>query len=785
MKKLDVRLLRLIKNSKGQFISIAVIIILALTVFVSFNMMRDNLDNTIAHYYDITNYGDVFVEVTRIPGNAIENLYDIEGIEMAQGRVSNDVPLRVEDPNEKVRVRVVSLPQEEYIVNDLYTIEGRSLQENPRTAVVLQQFSDARSINIGDQITPYIAGRDYPLDIIGIVGSPEYIYLMENEQSLLPAPERFGVIYVTEEFAQSAFGFQGSYNQVVIKIQEEHLNKIDTIVEDIEDQLDRYGVRRVTKREDQLSHSMMMEEVEQLDQMSTAIPLLFLIVAAIIINIMLSRIVKNDRMSIGVMKALGYGNRAILAHYVKFSLAIGLVAAIFSSFFSIWLSQVFTNLYIQFMNIPLLQMDIYYIYFIYGILLTSIFCVVSGLMGARNVIKIMPADSMRPEAPKAGGRILLEKITFLWQRISFSWKMVIRNILRNKRRAAFLVLGIALTYGITMVPVFMASVWGNLFTIHYGEFQTMEYNIDFAKPMNHNAIRELTQILEVDHIEPKVEIPFELRNGWRKKNVSVIGIPQDTAFYNFKSPSGTPIVVPRDGIILTEGLGKILGVEIGEEIVLKNFIPDREDTTILVEGMTQQHLGTNAYMNIDTLNHVLGERDMITGVMMNSEDQVVLKLQDVKNISQVQSVEDMMNSFLEFMDMIIYSVGIMMLFGGILGFAIVYNTTIISISERTMEFSSLRVMGFDKKEIYKMISRENGLMTMLGILLGVPIAYGMCYGVVSAFATDLYSIPLIIEPRSYGVAAIATIVFVTVAQLATIKKIYRLNFIDALKNRVS
>ena len=785
MKKLDVRLLRMIKNSKGQFISISVMVVLALTIYVSFSMVADNLYNTIYHYYDITNFGDVFVDVVKIPKAAIDHLYTIEGIEGAQGRISSDVPLRVEDPNEKVRVRVVSLPKEEGGINSIYTIEGREVQESGKTTAVLKQFYDARGMKLEDKITPYIAGREYPLDIVGVVGSPEYIYLMENEQSLLPAPEKFGVLYVTEDFAQSALGYQGSYNQVMIKIKDDYIHQIDRIVEEIEDQLDRYGVKRTIKRKDHLSHSMLMQEIESLESMSTVITLLFLIVAAVIINIMLSRIVKNDRMSIGVMKALGYKNLDVIGHYTKFSLLIGLVGSIIGIILSIPLSGAFTKLYMFYFNIPMFQMQVYYIYIVYGILLSSIFCIISGLLGARSVLKIMPADAMRPEAPKSGKRIWLEQVKFIWSRISFSWKMVIRNILRNKKRAAFLMLGISLTYAITMVPIFMSSVWGNMFKLHYGEFQTMEYNIDFAKPMSSNVLMELRQIIDVDYMEPKTEVPFELKNGWRKKVVAVIGVEKGTEFYNFKSLSGQRIDVPDSGIILAEGLAKILGADIGDEILVKNFMPDKEDRYVEVKGITQQYLGINAYMEIEGLNELFGEKEMITGALLNSKDEVVPILRDIKNIGQVQSVTDMMNSFLEFMDTIIYSMGVMMLFGGILGFAIVYNVTVISISERLMEFSSLRVLGFDKREIYKMITRENGLITILGILAGIPLAYGLCAGMVSGLSTELYSIPLIINPSSYVITAMATIFFVVAAQLATIRKIYKLNLLDALKSRIS
>lgn len=785
MKKLDTRLIRSIKKSKGQFISITVVIILALTIYASLSMVADNLNNSIIRYYEITNFGDLFIEVSRIPKGAIDKLTSIEGVAMAQGRVSADVPLRVEDPTEKVNVRVVSLPKEDIRINDLYVLDGENMRDNPKTTAVIQQFFHGRGMKIGERIVPYIGGTEYPLEVVGAVGSPEYIYLMENEQSLLPAPEKFGIIYVTEDFAQSSLGYQGSYNEIMISLEDKYLNRIDSISDEIEDQLSQYGVRRITKRDNQLSHSIMMQEVESLELMSSTITFTFLLVAALIINIMLSRIVKRDRISIGVMKGLGYTNMDILIHYTKYSITIGLVGSILGIIFSIPLSMLMTNMFIVYMNIPSFEMKVYYIYFVYGIILTTIFCILSGLIGARRVLKILPAESMRPEAPKSGKRIWLERFKFIWNRISFSWKLVIRNISRTKKRAMFLVLGIALTYGITIIPLFMNTIWDSLFYIQYEEFQTMDYNIDFSKPMNKNVLREIYQMVDVDHIEPKAEIPLELSRGWKKKSVSVIAVDKDTIMYNFKDSSGKDIKLTDNGIYLSEILAKVLDVKVGDEISIKNFMPDKEDKTARVNGIVQQYLGSNAYVDMEMMHKILDEKDVITGVLINSEDEVVAKLKDVKNIRQIQSTQDMKDSLLEYMDMIIASMGVMLLFGGVLGFAIVYNITAVSINERIMEFSSLRVMGFNKKQIYRMITRENGIMAILGIILGIPLGYGICNALVSAVSTEIYSIPAILTPGTYVISGFATLIYVGIAQLATIRKIHNLNLLDALKNRVS
>jgi len=785
MKKLDLRLIRSIKNSKGQFISITVTIIVAIVIFVSFSMVADKLRNSIFRYYEITNFSDITARVSKIPASAIDDLLSIEGIVDLQGRVVADVPLRVEDPDEKVRVRIVSVPPKDDSINRLYTIAGEEIGDSLYSTAVIQQFFVGREMNFGDIITPYIGGRTYLLEVVGEVGSPEYIYLMENEQTLLPEERGFGIIYVTEEFAQSTLGFQGSYNDIVIKVSEAYQSRIDSIVDQLEDELERYGVSSVVKREDQLSHSVMMQEVDSLGVMSTAMTVVFLFVAAIIISIMLSRLVRKDRMAIGVMKAIGYTDKQVLMHYVKYAVLIGVAGSFIGVLISIPVSVALVKLYIQYMNVPVLDTSMDPMYFVYGITLTTSFCVAAGLFGSRSVMSIDPAEAMRPEAPKAGKRIFLEKIKSVWGRISFSWKMVIRSISRTKRRAVFLAIGIALTYAITMLPVYMATIWNTLLDKQYGELQKMDYSIDFAVPLSTNVMLDIKQLTDIDVIEPKIEMPLQVKNGWRKKTISVVAVPSETVMYGFMNSTGDPLELPEEGLFLSDILAKILNVEVGDFVEVKGFLPGLDDKELQVKGIVEQYLGANAYMDIRQMYKILEEDGIATGAYVLTDSDITADLKDIKNIRAVQSVGDMQETMLEYMDMIIASMGTMMLFGGILGFAIVYNITTVSINERLMEFSSLRVMGFEKKEIFRMITRENALMTVVGIILGIPIGYGMIKALETSISTEIYTIPAIILPSTYVIALIATLIFVAIAQLATYRKIHNLNFMDALKNRVS
>lgn len=783
MKKLDVRLLRMIKNSKGQFISVVVIVIVGLSIFISFSTTAINMSNAVDYYYDETKLSHIHVQLMKIPQAAVQDIKAIEGITEVQGRVAFDVPIKTRDKDERVRIRIISLPPGGGSVNRLYSPEALPDLVKEDSLILIRQFAGARNIKPGDTIEPYINGRAHTMKVSGIASSSEFVYLMENEQSMMPAPDKFGVAYVSEEFAQSVYGYKGSYNELLIRVKDE--DKIDDIADELGKKLDKYGIQRIIKREDQLSNKMVTEELRGIDTMAAAIPVLFLAVAGIIISIILSRIVNNDRMAIGVLKALGYSNMEVLFHYLKFALIIGLTGSILGIISGLLLAKLLTNIYVFYFEIPLLKVDIHYIYIIYSIILTSIFCIASGFVGARHVLGVMPADSMRPEPPKAGKHILLEKISFLWRRLSFSWKMVIRNIMRVKRRFMFLVLGLALAYAINTVPLYMGNSVTSMFSIQFGEFQKMDYVVELSRPMNENVIKDMARLLKDAKLEPRLEYPFELKNAWRKKTVSIIGIPRDTEFYEFTDVNNNIITLPQKGIFLTEFLAKALNVKKGDHITVNNFIPGKDDVSLEVKGIIRQYLGANAYMDIENMRETLTEKNMITGISAMSKEDLKTELEDARNISSVSSIGDMRKTFEEYLDTMVVSINVFMFFGGILGFVLIYNSTIISIAERRMELAALRVMGFDKKEIFWMLAKENSVMVVIAILLGIPLGIGMIQSMVQTFNTETYTLPLILTPDIFIKAALATVAFAVIAQLAALKKIHNLNFIDALKSRIS
>jgi putative ABC transport system permease protein len=475
-----------------------------------------------------------------------------------------------------------------------------------------------------------------------------------------------------------------------------------------------------------------------------------------------------------------------MGHYSMYAMGIGLIGGGLGIYFGILVADFFAKLYVEFsFDIPMLAGKLYVEYIVGAILLTVFFCVGAGLFGSRRIMSIHPAESMRPDAPKVGRGIFLERIRFVWENISFSWKIVMKNIFRSKKRFLFLVMGIALTYAITVFPLYQSVAIDEVFVQHYSTFQKMDYNVNFTRSINEASLYDIEGILDTEAIEGKIEFPFKIEHEWKSKIINIIGVQQDTVFYDFVDINNEALAIPDDGLLLSEGLAGIMGIKKGDKILIKTFIPERDDLWVEVKGLVKQNLGSNAYMSIDYMQKEFMDSQLITGLYMDSKDDVKGKLDDMKHVGSIQSVQDMKEGFLQFMDILYMSISMMVGFAGVLGFAIIYNSTVISINERQLEFSSLRVMGFTKNEIFKTIVYENIVMTLFGILLGIPLASWMLSSIGDALSTEFYSLNVEIPTDIFFYAGIITIVFVIIAQLATYNRLHKLNFIDALKNRIT
>jgi len=783
MSKTDKMLLRMIKNSKGQFAAVVTIIVAGITVFISLNMSAVNMENTVNDYYEITNFADLYVVAENIPAQRVIDIENTPGVASVQGRIVMDASFITGNEAERVNVRLISSRGEDDLMNMCYLLEGRWLKPGSRETMVLGQFGNARGIAPDDKIEVRISGARYALDVASVVANPEFVYLMENEQAIMTNPEKFGVLYISEALARQMSGISGA-NEILITYSE-GANE-ENIIRSLENQLGNYGLRQIIKREDQISNVIVQMEVESLQTMSSAVPVVFLAAAGLVLIMMLSRMVKRDRIKIGILKALGYQNREIIAHYTKYAAITGFTGGLIGSVLGMISAGGLTSIFLEYFNIPILSTGFYPLVVVVSIVATCVFCVISGVIGSRGILKISPADSMKSESPKAGKHILVEQIPAIWRRFSFSQKLITKNIFRNKKRAAFIISGVALTYAMLLFTTSMPETVDDMLNAHYREFQKMDYIIGLRTPVKESSVNDIRHMIDVEYMEGKLEYPFEFQNGNRKQIVSVIGLKSDTQFYTFRNAAGELVDLPKSGVLITETLAKNLRLNVGDTVRLGTFIPGRNDVYVEVREIIRQTLGMNAYMDIAFMGERFLEKNTVNGIYLNSsDDKIYEELLRASHIASVISIEDVKSMFEEYMAIMNVSLTFMVLFSGILGFCIVYNATSIIIGEREMEFSALRVLGLSQKEIFKMILNENNLLMLAGIACGIPLGMLMSSALEEMVTTDMFSFNMAPTGSAMIYAALLTTLFVFFAQFAAYQKIKKLDLLGALKNRMN
>lgn len=787
MKKLNRMLLRELWKNKGQFLAASAVVFAGIAMFSATFMAYLNLKNSLDFYYSQYRFLDYYAEVAGVSKGIIHKIQAVPGVRDAMGRVVKDVSADM-GRDRRVTVRLISLPdQKAPPINDLYRVSGRSLgQSGSDVCLVGQKFAEFYGLHEGDKIKTIINLRTHEFRIHGVVGSPEFIYAMKNATSFAPSAEDFGILYVKESTAQEILGFQDAYNEVHLRFARGADSK--AVIERVEHILKPYGFKRGVKRKDQLSHAMVENEIKQLEEMAWMFPVIFLTVAAIIIYIMQKRLVHNQRNLIGVMKAFGYADGRILWHYLLHSLAIAVAGALPAVGVGYWMGAGMTAMYNQIFNIPVMQVHMVWDIVWLGMALSGGFCLWAGYGSAKRVLKIRPAQAMRSETPAGGRRVVLERFKAFWSRLSFGWKMSIRNLFRSPQRTIFTVLGMVFTIMFIIITMFFLDSIDYIFDQHFFVMQRQDHKVIFAKPANYQDASELASLKGVRRSEPILEVPVQIKNGWMKQETTVVGLDRRHTLTALFDASRQPTELPKQGILLAESVAEKLQIHIGDTVEIKFYLGDLKEKTVPVVGFVKQYAGFNCYMSLESLGDLLEEGPFATGALITVqrgwEKKVIRKLYEMPGIETVEGRLKAYDSFMELMEFNNYFFGMMLFFGALMGFSIIFNTTVINIMERRREMASLRVLGYSPQELERTMLRENLMMATVSVVPGLLLGRFLAGILAKQFSTDhLFAFEIVIYPKTYLISLAMVFVFTFLAQAANRKQIVGLDMVEVLKNR--
>jgi len=789
MKVLDRKLLRDLRTSKGQSLAVIAVMLCGVAAFVCVLSAYRSLTLTRDTYYQAYRFADFWIPFERAPRRAARKVEALPGVLRAQARIVEDVNLDVEGIDEPCTGRMISLPvRQGSAINDIHMVSGRYFSADDRNEVILSdRFFRENRLAIGDYVWATMNDRKQPLRIVGTALGPEYVYMISGAREFMPNPERFAILWVSVGFAEMAMGMQEACNEIVGFLDPDA--NIDATLDRIESVLKPYGAVTAVHRDDQLSNRYLSDEITGLGVTARIIPVIFMGIAALILMLMLDRLVQRERTVIGVLKAYGYSNAAIGGHYLKFALVLAMTGAALGFFLGQSLGGALMRVYVEFFEFPLLRHRVYPDVLALSLAISAAAAALGAAWAVRGVVQIDPAQAMRPAAPRAGHRLLLERVGVLWRRVGFIGKMVLRDVFRYKVRSGLTVFGVTVSVAILMMGYFMGDSMDYLIDYQFNVSQRQDVRVAFQTERGKGAYLDAARLPHVRRAEPLLEYPFTLESDWRKKDTVVTGVRPGDRMVGLETAGGRRVDVGDGGLVLSEHLAQTLRLAPGDEVMMRPLLGRAgRDTVVRVRSVVQQYLGTGAYMNLHALSRVLDEPFAVNSVLLQvepaGEQQLNRELKDVPGVASVEIKKDARRRIEETLaqSMAISNVALG-LFAGVIAFAIIYNTTVVSLMERTRELASLRVLGFTLGEIRRIVFGQNTLLAAAGAVLGIPLGVAFCRAIIDAYDTEVYRLPFHITPATFVTTVLTIAVFVLVANLATWRRIGQLDMIEVLKSR--
>lgn len=805
-----------IKDNYKRFLSLICMAFLGVGFYAGIQSSSPDMLKTLDNFYDENNVYDISViSNVGLTEDDLLKLSKIKNVELAINIQEKDSYLEIEENN-----YVVKLIEYNSQMNNVHIKEGR-LPKNNNEVSVDYALLENNNLKLGDNIT--IDGKKY--SIVGNVISPlyfsaerpnsnlgsgkvdYYIYVYNGSLDL----EAYSNIYITVKGAKKYLTNSDSYKKIVnnvkkdidlIKDKQQDI-RYDELYSDIIETSEMYGISideskfikpkwYIYDRLDNTSYKELINASDNLKKIGNIFPIIFFAISVLVSLISMMRMIEEDRVENGTLKSLGYNSFHITLKYVIYSLlatTIGSsVGAIFGSYM---IPNVIWNIYKKIFFIPkfiyLLKSD----YNALGLWICILcICGTSVIVCIKNLREV-PANLMRPKAPKSGKKILLERINFIWKKLKFSDKITIRNIFRYKSRVITTILGIA---GCTA-----------LILAGFGLKDSIKDVIDFQ----FNNIIKYDKMLMTNESINQIDIEKELLNDDKVENYTNVNTQNIKVLFNEKQHEVTMITpddfksisksislidlktnniidnISDNSCIISEKTAKLLDIDVGDKISLLDNDNNKYD--IKVSYIIKNYINQYLYINKNTYNNLFNNYKINSILISLKEEDKNSKEFDKKYISNgyaltIVDIDDIKSSMSDMLSSIDSIVAILIIAAASLAFVVLYNLSNINISERKREIATLKVLGFYPSEVDKYINRETVLLTILGIGIGLLFGSYLSHFIISTCEPDFIMFDRHVYTLSYFYSLFITVIFTIIVTIVTHFNLKKINMVTSLKN---
>ncbi len=783
---LDKKLLGDLGLMKGQVLTIALVVAAGIAAYVSLQSTFHSLEDSRDAYYERYRFGDVFVHVERAPESVHRRLEDLPGVARVYTRVLESVTLPVEGLVEPASGTIVSIPGgREPALNGLYLRQGRMPEPGRADEVLLlETFAEAHALEPGDTVPAVINGTLRRLRVVGIAMSPEFIFNM-GPGGFGGDDEKFGVLWMDRSVLGPAFDMEGAFNDVVVRLspgasEAEVIAQVDRL-------LDPYGTLGAQGRSKQTSNYVLESELAQLSNFATVIPVIFLGVAAFLLNVVLSRLVHLQRPEIATLKAVGYADREIGLHYLKLVSLIVLLGTVIGIGAGAYLGRAMTDLYSDYFRFPVLRYRVDVSVAVASVVVSLAAAFAGALVAVRRIAALPPAEAMRPAPPARYRRTLLERIG-LDRFIGPVGRMILREIERRPLRTVLSALAIGMATGILVVGRFNFDAVEHLLDVTFQRSFREDATVAFVRPMPARVVHEIENMPGVLHAEGMRSVPVRARMGHRWRDATLNAYPAGGDLRRLVDVYERETPLPPRGVVLTRKLAEILDVDVGDEVAFEIREGERQTVSVPVSGLIEESFGLNAHIRDDALSRLLGEEPTVNMVLMRIDplewQELEQRLIDLPALATIFRPESLIRQFREQSgEMLMTMTLIITLFAATIAVGVVYNNARVALSMRSRDLASLRVLGFTRGEISTILLGELAIQVLLAIPIGLVVGRLLAEAVMSTVDPEMYRLAVVIEPKTYAFAAVVTLASGLLSALLVRRKLDRLDLIGVLKTR--
>ena len=750
------KMLRDISKHKAQFISIFLMAFLGVFVFAGVGGESVGLEVNVNDYYDETNLADGWIY-----SNYINDLFlyqvDVLGAttDMERQLVVDSVGDFKNDPD--ITLHFV----ENNTISKFYLIEGEKLDINDENGVWLDKsFADAKGLGIGDKITFEFADYRITKTIRGLGYSPEYVY-HASSSSVIPDFNKIGFAYMSyKAFPEDTV----PYNVLNVKFEGEP----ETYSELLDYHMGGYYSSFV-ERSEHVSVGQFSEEMAQHKMMGDIFPVVFILIAMLILLTTMRRIITHQRTQIGILKASGFKNHSIILHYVSYGFWLVLVGAILGLILGpMTLPQLFYPSMSATYKMPSWNLA-WSMNFVYVAALMVLMSLAVSYYSVRNISNEKPADTIRPKTPKVSTSGFVEKLG-IWKRLSFNARWNWRDAKRNKSRALMTIIGVI---GCSALLVCAFGMYDGMNDLKEWEYSDINHYDSKLVVEDNASVSQIDNVAEDVNGDKIMESSIEIESDNAKKSGSLL-VVNDTELITPTDYDRNHIEIRDDEVSISQKMADMLGVKVGDKVKWHIMGSDKWIKT-KIDKIHADPISQGFIMSSDKLEDL--DLNYTTTSIITAEH--VDKEYD--GVKVANSMKDMTSSWDEMTESMWLLIYILIFFAALLAIVVLYNLGLLSFTEIEREIATLKVLGFQTSALRKLLLTQNLWFTAIGFILGLPVGY-MILDVMWASSGDSFYILPSITLSNLLLTAVITFALSIFVNLMFSRKIKRLDMVESLKS---